>query len=55
MLLNIAKNLFKKSFFLDRLSVVLVSSYVTDLRNLTDSVINGWRADFQTQGDKKLL
>ena len=55
MLVNIEINLFKKCVFLVRLSVVLVSSYATDLRNLTDSVINGWRAYFQTQGVKKLL
>ena len=44
-----AKNLFKKSVVLVILSVVSVGSYATDLRNLTDSVMNGWRADFQTQ------
>ena len=37
-----------------KFSVILLvgfstSSSATDLRNLTDSVMNGWRADFQTQ------
>lgn len=44
---------FSKSVAINFSVILLVStpifSSATDLRNLTDSVMNGWRADYQTQ------